>query len=103
MLRRNHQRQPHSELRTLVLTRAFRPRSSAMQLNEVSDDGESESQSAVIARCRPVCLPKTIEHVWHKVWVNADARISHDNLDMRIDPLETDMHRPAALRELHTV
>src|SRR5687767_12733328 len=35
--------------------------------------------------------------------MNTDTTVSHDNFDVGIDPFQTDMYRPAAIRKLHAI
>src|ERR1043165_3059173 len=100
---RVHRRQPDGESRTLIRAVTLGPRRAAVQLDEVTNDRESESQTTVVSRRRAVCLAEAIEDVRQEVGPDADAGIIHDDLHVRVDPLQRNLDHPALPRKLHTV
>jgi hypothetical protein len=45
----------------------LRRNQSAVQLNQMPHDRESESEPAMRARSRAICLSKAFKHVWQKL------------------------------------
>ena len=66
----------------LLVAVAFSADRPAMQLHEVSHDRKPQTESSVVARSRTICLSKAIEHVRQELRVNADAGVSHSDLDV---------------------
>src|SRR5690349_9178582 len=67
------------------------------------NDGKTKSETAMYPRRTRIRLTKAIENVRQKLFTDAHARITDNNLDMRIDALELHLDLPAFGRELHGV
>src|SRR4051812_19010730 len=65
-----------------------------MQVNQVTDDRQAQTETALRTRRRAVGLPEAIKNVGNKFWWNADAGISHRDGEVRI--LMVNLHRDRA-------
>src|SRR6185437_13329317 len=71
-----------------VLARAGGLNLAAVQLDDVTHDGESQPHSGVLTRARAVSLTKTVEHVRQKLTCNADPGIHDPDPHVVTDLLE---------------
>ena len=55
---------------------------SPVQLDELPDDGQPETESGVTSRRRAIGLAEALEHVWQKV--RADALAGIDDPDLHV-------------------
>src|SRR5215213_717501 len=69
----------------------------------MAHDSESESQSAMRACRRAICLSKALEHVWQKISRDARAGVAHFDLHVRFILADTNTNRPADGRKLRGV
>src|SRR5258705_12012543 len=97
----DHQRKPYPKRRALILPSAYHWNRSAMKLDEVADDRETEADAAVRAGRAAVRLAKALEDVRQEIGRDADARIADDDFDVRVDALDADLHDPLFRCELH--
>src|SRR5262252_4523701 len=74
-----------------------------MQLDQVADQRETDSQPAMRRRVAAFGLPNALENVGQDVGRDALARIADDDLDVRSDALEPNLDPSPAGRELHRV
>src|SRR5438094_3728399 len=95
----NHQRQSHAERRALLGSPARRMNRPAVQLDQVTHDGETKSDASVLTGPRTGGLPETFEDVRQEIWRNSDPGIADDDLDMRIDPFESHLDNAVLWRE----
>src|SRR5262249_10423637 len=58
----------------------------------MADKGQPEPQTALYAGSRAVLLAKAVENVGEKTLVDATAGIPHNNLNVRIDALQTNLN-----------
>ena len=100
---RDHQRQPDAKCRALPLAGAFRSHRAAVQLHQVTNDGEAETQAGVFARRPGVALTEAFEHERQELRLDAGPRVADHDLDVRIDVLEDDLDPSAFRRELDGV
>src|SRR5262245_16487771 len=95
--------QADDERRSFALPFALDARRAAVQLRQLTHDGEAEPQSAMSSGGGRVRLTKTVEDVREKVLVDADPCVAHRYLHMRIDARQLHQHPPAFRRELDGV
>src|SRR5208337_5385078 len=69
----------------------------------MADDGQAESQATVHPRCAGIILAKALENVGKKLGRDTLAGVSHDDLHVRIDALQHDIHPSALGAELDGV
>src|SRR5439155_13066258 len=94
------ERQPHGERRAQVRPRALGLHVAAVQLDQMTNDREPESQTAVGTRARAVGLPEAIEDVRQELGRDAAAGVAHAKLRLGARPLEADRDASVARREL---
>ena len=58
--------------------------SSAMQLNQMFDEGQAETKTAGAPLARHIALAKALEDVRQEIRIDALAGVTHDDLNMRI-------------------
>src|SRR5207237_7160947 len=73
------QRQADDERRSPELARALDLHRAAVELDQVTDDGQAEAEPAVAACGRALALTKALEDVRQEVGANAGARVAHRN------------------------
>src|SRR5262245_57250349 len=98
-----HRRQPDGEPRALIVAATLGPCSATVQLNQVADDRETESETTVVPGCLAILLAETIEDVRQKIALDTHAGVVHDDLNVRIDPLQRNLDQPALASELHAI
>ena len=96
----DHQRQIDGERRAVTKTRADGGDPSAVHLRQLLRDGQAETESPVVSRHRGVLLSESIEDMRQELRRYSAARVAYDDLDVRIDTLQADLHFAAAIREL---
>src|SRR5262249_41275312 len=74
-----------------------------MHLDDVTRDGQAETQTAVFPRGRAVGLAETLEDVRQKLRLDADAGIADRDLDLAFDAPKPRFDAPAFIRELDGV
>src|SRR5262245_31738717 len=74
-----------------------------MQFDEIPDDGEAESEAAVLAGEPAVGLPETLEQVRHKFRVDPLPVVLHYELGELVASFRREPHVTAACGELHGV
>jgi hypothetical protein len=75
----------------------------AVHLDHVTDDSQTEAQSAVLACRRTVSLPESIEDIRDELRLNAHAGIRDGNFDVAFGPAQPGFDAPSLARELHCV
>jgi hypothetical protein len=70
-----------------------------VQFNELSSDGQPETEPSVTSRRRAIGLAEAIEHVWQKVRADALASIDDPDLHMVVRGCDRDIHTVALRRE----
>src|SRR5437762_5050571 len=96
-------RQPDREGGAAALTGTRRRHRPAMQLHDVPDDGEAETEAAVGAGQRRVGLPESIEDERQHVAMNADTAVGDLEFDRLTGAVQTQPDRSARAGELHGV
>src|SRR5438093_1432400 len=76
---------------------------SAVQLDDVADDGQPESEAAVEPGRTAVGLLEPLEDVGQEGRADALPGVAHRDLDVGVDPFQHDLHAPALRRELDGV
>src|SRR5262249_43919640 len=84
-------------------TRALRVYGSAMGINQVADNRQAETKTAVRARRRDVGLAKAFEYEGQKVRIDSLTGIGHHDLDARINPTRSNLNLAAFGSELDRV
>src|SRR5262245_15505734 len=74
-----------------------------MHLDHVTDDRQSEAQSAVLTCRRAVRLPKSIEDIRQELRINAHAGIRDRNFDVATGSTQPCVHASSLACELHRV
>ena len=74
-----------------------------MQFDKVADDGETQTEAAVLARRGAVALPEAFKDVRQKIGRDACAVVRDDDLDLSVDARELHCDAPAIGRELDRV
>ena len=77
-------RQHHRKCRAFIVALTAGANASAVHLDEVANDRESESHTAMLPAGLLIRLPETIEHVRQEVRRNTLTSIADDYLEMRI-------------------
>ena len=85
-------RKVHGERRAVSFAGASRHHGSAVQLDQVLDDRETEAEAAVLARGRMVGLPEAVESMRQELGFDADPGIGDADLEMRVHALEQHLH-----------
>src|SRR5581483_9498395 len=98
-----HERKRDREGRALAGPGAFGLDGSAMRLDQVPHDRETQAETAKDARARAIRLREAIEHVRQEVRVDAHPRIADSENRPSIGPLQRDGHTPALRSELERV
>ncbi len=97
------QREDDGERRARARSGALAAHRAAVQLDDVAHDREPDAEPAVRARGRRVVLAEALEDVRQKVRVDTGAGVVHDQLQVRVDSSENDVHASAFGRELDGV
>jgi len=74
-----------------------------VQLDEMTHDRETQPEPTVSPRRRTIRLAKPLKHMRQKLRTDTDARVTHDDLDVFVDALQSHLHQPAVMIELHAV
>src|SRR5205085_8569933 len=74
-----------------------------MHFDEMTDNGQPQSQAAVPARTAVVGLTKAIKHKGEKLGADALAGVRHSNLGLRVGAFKPDLDTPAPWSELDSV
>src|SRR6266850_227763 len=75
----------------------------SMQLGQMFDDGQSETQAAVTARDRGIGLPEPVEYKGQELRFDADPAVFDRDFKMRVHPLENDIDAAGRRCELDCV
>src|SRR5262249_61828148 len=92
-------RKRHREGRTPALAVARRPDGSAVQLDDMPHDRQSDAESSVAARAGAVRLPEAFEEMGQELGRDALAGIDHAEQDVAAHSAETYLASPPAGRE----
>lgn len=82
---------------------AVRRHNAAVQLGEMANDRQAETEPPEAARRRAVTLAEAIKHVRKKVLVDALAGVGNDQLGLPFGAPDDDVHLAAQGRELDRV
>src|SRR4029434_3859798 len=96
-------RQQNPEGRSLPRTGARDLDVSAVQLHDVTDYSETETETGVRARRPAVALPKSIEHERQHRRIDPFTGIGDRDFHVAVPPADADSHFSAAGRELDRV
>src|SRR6185437_2019464 len=83
--------QRHDKGASLVFAGTLDPHGTAVKLHESPHDRQPESQPTVAARCRRICLAKSVEYVREELGANADAGILDHDFDVGVHSLQYDL------------
>src|SRR6185437_3482340 len=83
--------------------RTFRADNAAVQLDEVFDDREPQSQPAMPARCGGVALTEALEEMGQEVRFYSLAAVDHADFKVAVHPFEGHLHLSALGGELDGV
>ena len=72
----------------------------AVQLRDMPYDGQPETEPGMLSRKRAVCLAEAVEDKRQEFGADPLSRVAYADLDVRVDPLEPDLHAPAPRCEL---
>src|SRR5437870_11661092 len=100
---RDRDRQLDHEFRALPPAGTVGDDAAPVQLDEVFDEGQTESEARMRSRARAVRLPKALEDVRQDLRGDALSRIAHHDLDVRVDELQLHLDSAALRGELHRV
>ena len=103
MALRDREWQTDMKRRSPAVSSTFNPHRAAVQLDQVSNDRETDAQTAMLTRGTRFTLAEAIEHVGQKLGIDAAARIAHDDFHLRFQLFETHLDAPAAGGELDGV
>src|SRR6185503_13072711 len=96
-------RQAHREGGTMAETTAVRFDRSAMQLDQVSDDGEPQPEPTFGARARRIRLTKALEDVRQERRIDAATAVAHADLRLRLRGLDPHLDAAVLGREFDRV
>ena len=99
----NHERQPYAEGGAFALAGARCFHGAAVHLDNMSNNGQAQSEAARLSRCPCLGLTKPLEYVGKKVRLDAHAGVADDYFDVGVDALEAHLHAPFLRREFHRV
>src|SRR5215468_6138699 len=74
-----------------------------MHLDYITNDGQTEAQSAIPACRRAIRLPESIEDIRQELRINAHPSIADGNLDLAIDPAQRCLDPPSLVGELYCI
>jgi hypothetical protein len=89
--------------RAVTFARALRVYRPPVELHQLLDDGQPESEPALRTPRRGVLLAESLEHVRQEVERDALSGVAHPNLQGITDPSDPGLDPPAARRELDCV
>src|SRR5262249_7775199 len=95
--------QTDSKRCAVPFTTTFRAHCPPMNLNQMSDDGQTEAKAAMRAGGRAVGLPEALEYVRQEVLTDPLPGIGYDNLDARINPPRPNLDAASLGSELNRV
>src|SRR6185312_7249324 len=101
--RRSAHRQTHDEARAGALALALRLDRPGVQLHQVMDDRESQSEAAVAPPDRAVLLAEALEDVRQELRLDPLARVGDGDLQVLAAHRELHVDAPAGSRELDGV
>src|SRR5215471_8151756 len=87
-----HQRKTDYECCTQTFTGALSADCSAVELNQVTDDCQSEAESPVFPRRRPIGLTEPLKYMGQKIRFDPFAGITNRNHYMRFGTLQLDLY-----------
>ena len=99
----NHGGQAHAKGRPLIGSGAVRVDRAAVQLHDVANDREPEPEPARVAGRRAFRLTEPFEDPRQEFPADADASVGNHDLDVRIDPFDSQLHTARSRGELHGV
>src|SRR5262245_6767446 len=76
--------QTYSKCRPPLLAFALHVHAAVMQLNQMTHNRQTQTETALRTRRRAIGLPEAIENVGNKFGRNANAGISHGNTELPI-------------------
>jgi len=74
-----------------------------MHFDHVTDDRQTEAQSAVLTCRRAIRLPEPIEDIGQELRINAHPSIRDGNLDLTVRPAELCLNTPSLVSELDCI
>src|SRR5262249_61125140 len=75
----------------------------AVHLDHITDDGQTEAQSAILACRCAVRLPESIEDIRQELRINSHAGIGDGNLDLILGPAQLCLDTPSLVCELYCI
>src|SRR4030095_12358633 len=94
---------PDAEGRALAATGAVHRDGAAVEAGELLHDGQTEAEPSVFPRQAAVSLAETIEHVWKKIRLDADAVVRHADFVGGVDRSQRDCDVATGAGELDGV
>src|SRR5207244_12316858 len=96
-------RQLDGEGRAPTVAVAVDANRAAVQLDDVTDDRQTEPESAVGPGGRALRLPEPVEDVRQEGGLDPLTGVAHGDLDVRVDALEAELDAPVPRGELDGV
>src|SRR5262249_22739633 len=91
------------ESRALAFARACGLDCSAMQFDQVFDESQAESESAVPSGARRVGLSEAVEDIGQEIGADAFARVAHGDTNIRVRALQARFDAASLRSELDGV
>ncbi len=99
----DHQRKADAECGSVSLAFARRMHGAAVHLDDVSDDGEAQSQSGSGPFEPRIRLTKALEHVRQELRPNPHHGVAHYDVDVRVHAFDAHLDAAPLRRELHGI